>query len=376
MSLVHSSLAMAAEHVPSLKAGIAGYRQGRTHLPYFGSALLVRWAGHMDSVTISDELLGCHGLSAFMAAAVQAKDVRLESHSLVSASKADYLLHRCSAVTRLTLAGSVMPTNMPPSVTTLSAQLRADGRRSTDMDPMQCNALLYRLERLPCLSKLSLMTYNCTLLSCPIRLPQLQELQIELRVDSADVDLSWVQLQACPGYDCTVHLAVEEAAKQKAVVTQLRSLTIRTLSLSSGRPFTSVLQKMWSQLRVCSLHIKVGTEMFVYASEALQHLPKTCSKLVIETEYHSRDRDIFIHWAAVACHGMNVQITTESFASIQILHAGHAAMAALSCLQQPWQLVVQGAKSVHGLPATLATSKTYFQQNPAARDAGWADDSI
>ena len=376
VSLVHSSLAMAAEHVPSLKAGLAGYWQGRSRLPNFGSALLVRWAAHMDSVNISDDLLGCPGLAEFMAAAAQATNVRIESHSLMSAAKADYLLHRCSAVTTLTLTGSVMPTTLPPTVTTLQAQPAADERRSTDMDPLQCNALLYRLERLPCLSQLSLILYDCTLLSCPICLPQLQELQLELSVDSADMDLSWVQLQACPAFDCTVDLAVEEAAKHKAVVTQLQSLTIRTLSLFSSRPYTGVLQRMWSQLRVCSLHLMVGDKLFVHASEALQYLPASCSELVIEDDYHvSADGDIFIHWAALVGHAMKIRIIAESCTSIHFLDAGHAAMAAPSCLQQPWQLVVYGAKSVNGLPASLATGHTYLQQNAAARNAGWIDDS-
>ena len=44
-------------------------------------------------------------------------------------------------------------------------------------------------------------------------------------------------------------------------------------------------------------------------------------------------------------------------------------------MQQPWQFVVSGAKSVCGLPPSLPTNKTYFQQNAAACKAGWSDDT-
>ena len=376
---MHSRFAAAAGNLPALKLGLSGYlgSGARKVLPNFGSATLLSWAQHMPSIAISDGILGCPGLAELMAVAVRATTVRVECRSLVSSARADQLLQKCSAVTKLTLAGSVMPTHIPSTVTTLHAELGHDGLRPLKTDPWQCNALLKRAGSLPCLRHLSLdlCTSGRTYISCPVRLPHLQELNVELIVGTKEVDLSWVQLQACPALDCTVDLTVVFTAKQKAVADQLKPLAIRKLSLYSDIPFSGALQKIWSQLRVCSLHLGVGDDMFLEASGALQYLPESCTKLVIKAAEHGYDREIFINWAALVSHAMHIRLIAESYVGVQILDAGPAAMAAPSCLQQPWQLVVQGAKSVQGLPASLATGNTYFQQNAAACDAGWTDDT-
>ena len=374
--------------MPSLKAGLNLFTgQYPHHHPHprakFDSALLLRWARQVEEVILWDTGLGWHGLDEFLAAATRLTHVHMDSCSPLAAAQADRLLNACSAVTRLSLAGSCMPCNFPSTVTELQAAFRNDD--DCALHKTQCDALLYRADSLPHLEDLSL-TFDGdgripVVLTCPIQLAQLQVLYLGLDVSSVDVDLSWVQLQARPRvenetgfeFDCFVHVDMIDPAMHRAVVAQLSPFAIRELTLYLDTPFTCIIQKLWSQLNICSLILAFHDLALCAASEALQVLPLSCTRVDIEAKHLRLDRVIYISSAALFCQPANIRVTTE--ACIEIVGAGAACMTAPDRMQQPWQFVVQGAKSVHGLPPSLATNKTYFQQNAAACKAGWTDDT-
>ena len=161
--------------MPSLKSGLEvdfdGYDDHPHPLLRFDTALLLRWARHVQQVNIYDDALGGHGLYEFLTEANTVTDVHIESSSLVAAAQADRLLHACTAVKTLSLCGSFMPSCFPLSVTALRADFKDDKDGTTTMDAVQCDALLYRASRLPCLEELSIFLTGklSALLTCPIR---------------------------------------------------------------------------------------------------------------------------------------------------------------------------------------------------------------
>ena len=374
---MHSRLADAAESVPSLRAGLVGHQFNHSHsLPNFGSTLMLRWAGHMEAIDLHENLYGCFGLADFLAAAKHATTVQMHSRSLLAAAQADRLLHACKSVTSLELSGIFMPSNLASTITDLHAIFAYHTPDLNALNSVQCDALLYRADILPQLKHLSL-TFTGTIpavLTCPIQLAQLQVLNLALDVSCNELDLSWVQLQACPRLNCMICLDVSKKARHEAAVAQLSPLMIRSLALSLEVPFTSSRQQLWGQLRACSLHLKVFENSFSQASGALQILPRSCTNIVIETVEFESHQMMYISWAALVSRAANIRVITNHFVTVQILGHRHACMAT-SEMQQPWQFVVQGAKTVHGLPASLASDKTYFQQNAAAGRAGWTDET-
>ena len=377
---MHSRLAAAAENVPSLKAGLAIYSNEPPQLSSkFESALLLRWARHVEKVNVHDSTLGCHGLCEFLASATSAASIDVRSHSLLAAAQADRLLCACSAVNHLSLSGSFMPSTFPRTVTDLQVDFSRYGKPRVDaQDAVQCDALLYRAASLPCLRQLllSFSGYMPAQLTCPIKLRQLQVLYLGLlNMDSTDANLSWVQLQACPNFSCSVSLHPTNSDMHDDVVARFSPLTIKRLDLYVDIRFSCHMQKLWSQLNNCSLILSFDDMPFTTASEALQILPLSCTKVILEARNLSWDRVIYVSSTAFFSQAANIRVITESCACVEILGAGDACMAAANEMQRPWQFVVQGAKSVHGLPASLATNKTYFLQNAAACSAGWTDDT-
>ena len=194
---------------------------------------------------------------------------------------------------------------------------------------------------------------------------------------SSDIDLSWVHLQACPQFQCSLHLSETKRARHKAAVAQLSPFAMRELTLRLNVQFTPTMQKLWSQLNVRSLILasSVEDDSFSTASKALMFLPVSCTQVIIEVNNLIWRRVIYIGAAALMSQAANIHIVTEDCARVEVLGAGAACMTAANEMQQPWQIVVQGAKSVQGLPPSLATSKTYFLQNAAACKAGWTDET-
>ena len=383
VSTVHSTLAAAAESVPLLKSGLEvdfyGCDDHPRPLLRFVTALLLRWARHVQTVNVYDRALGCCGLYEFLTQADSVTDVHIESNSLLEAAQADRLLHACTAVKTLSLCGSFMPSCFPSSVTKLQADFKhgTAGAGATDA-VVQCDALLYRAGSLLCLEELSLSLTSQTsfLLTCPIQMALLQVLELRLSI-SSDINLSWVHLQACPHLQCSLYLNRTKIARHKAAVAQLSPFAIRGLTLRLNVQFTPTMQKLWSQLNVCSLILasSVDHESFSTASQALMFLPVSCTNVIIEVKDLIWHRVIYISAAALVSQAANIHIVTEDCARVEVLGAGAACMTAANEMQQPWQIVVQGAKSVQGLPPSLATSKTYFQQNAAACGAGWTDET-
>ena len=287
--------------MPSLKAGLNIFTGRHPHhdphpSPKFDSALLLRWARQVAEVVLWDPSLGCHGLREFLAEATRLTHVYIHSCSLLAAAQADRLLSACSAVTRLSLAGSCMPSRFPSTVTELQARFKSG--RDDALHRSQCDALLYRADSLPHLKDLSL-TFDGNdiktpvVLTCPIQLAQLQVLYLGLDVSTVDLDLSWVQLQARPRvenekgleFDCFVHVDTADPAMHNAVVAKLSPFSIGELTLYLAIPFTCTLQKLWSQLTVCTLILALGDMALSKASEALQILPPSCTKVEIEAEH-------------------------------------------------------------------------------------------
>ena len=363
--------------MPSLKSGlgcVGGCQNARMN---FGSALLLRWARRMEVIYLSNSVLSCHGLTDFLAAVDQDAVIQMSTSSMLEAAQADRLLHRCP-VRRLALSGSTLPSCLPSSVTDLRASFWGGLSEAAMWLSDQCNALLYRADNLPQLTDLSLCL--CTaldaptplVLTCPVQMANLQMLRLQLDL-TAQLDLSWVHLQACPNFDCIIFLGTAEFRAHDAAVAQLRGLAIRSLTLRTDVPFGRALQELWSSLRVCSFHLHLLEDAFSSAAGALQCLPRSCTNIFIEAT--ALNQVVFIRWAALVGQAANIRLITKPCATVQILGAGHACLADVTRLQQPWQLVVQGARSVYGLPAPLASDKTYFQQNAAACSADWTSDT-
>lgn len=372
---MHSKLAEAVVSMPLMRLGLGGLWSTRqSPLPNFGSALFQRWAGRMEAVCLSHSMLSCPGLPDFLAAVKHNTVVRLQTSSLIEAGQADRMLHKCT-VRRLELAGGFLPSCLPSTVTELQVSFWEVKAQPRTFQSDQCNAFLYRVDKLPQLTSLSLrMCANGPIvLRCPVRLAQLQVLHVEVHDLMAEIDLSWVHLQACPAFDCTVRFSFTNQGHHDAVLVQLQPVAIRTLSLCVAFPFSCDLQEMWSQLVVRSLHLHLLEDVLSSASGALQFLPISCTHIVIESS--AVDQVIYVRWAALIRQAANIRLITKPCATVQILGAGHACLADVTRLQQPWQLVVHGAQSVYGLPAPLASDKTYFQQNAAACSADWTSET-
>ena len=73
------------------------------------SALVLRWAGHMQGLSLYDETLALPGIAQFLSAAVTVTEIQVTCTTPVAAAQAGELLARCSSLTHLDLEGLYMP---------------------------------------------------------------------------------------------------------------------------------------------------------------------------------------------------------------------------------------------------------------------------
>ena len=77
---------------------------------------------------------------------------------------------------------------------------------------------------------------------------------------------------------------------------------------------------------------------------------------------------VFLNWGAVAKVPSSITICMHNLD----LHVLGASAAPPCFAEQPWQLLIDSAKSLHGLPPTVASGPLHFLQNSAAILEGWS----
>ena len=202
---VCSKFREAAYLIASLKLGLDTRGEHYT-LPRLDSALLLRWAGRMQSVHLYDETLSLPGIAELLSAATTLTKIELDCMSSAAAARAEELLAGCTSVTAFSLDGQFTPSSFPKNITTLSVEFSEE--IGSYWEPAQAQMLVVGISRLQQLQSLSLyfQTSQPFQLTGSGQLPRLQDLAINMYVsDEAGLDLSWIQQQrSCPSLELTV----------------------------------------------------------------------------------------------------------------------------------------------------------------------------
>ena len=90
--------------------------------------------------------------------------------------------------------------------------------------------------------------------------------------------------------------------------------------------------------------------------------------------YGVRPSSFYVAWAALSSTAASVRLHMHARASLRV--SGFEASSSIPEQHgRPWQLVVHGAESIHGLPMLgprlCVKAKHYLLQNAAACAAGW-----
>ena len=395
LSLVCSKLREAATCVASLRLGLLIGVEPR---PNLGSHLLTSWAEHLTALELflgaADATPGLHG---FLAAAkkVSAVQIDLGAH-LLNAAKADHILSKLD-ISELSVWGYWMPSFFPQTLQKLSFLIGHHylhpGHDEQHFQEAQADSVLYRLERLPHLHtlRIKLQPEFAIRLSCPVQLPSLRSLYLRFAVEdeldpaSLDYDLSWVHRQpAVTSLSFEIYLASKSIPQHAAMLKQLMGLRIDRLHLDLRGSFTHECQTLWAGLRsVQALHLQVYREAAFPPRDALNMVPGSCAKLLIEPRPYG-DTTMYINWAALSRHAANIRIDTDSryregSATFTLHLLGECDLARIQSFQQPWQLYIGSRADVFGLPnphdGRLAGSASLLQ-NAAAHAAGWTAETF
>ena len=369
----------AASLIASLKLGLDTRGEHYT-LPRLDSALLLHWAGRMQSVHLYDETLSLPGIAAFLSAAANLTNIELDCMSSAAAARAEELLAGCTSVTYMSVDGQFTPSSFPASIINLVVMFSEE--TDSEWEPAQAELLVVGLSRLQQLQSLCLdfETSQPFQLTGTSQLPRLQDLIINMRVSyEAGLDLSWIQQQkSCPSLELTVKFSELDPVCHTAVLSQLLPLKVDSLCLELEDPvFPANLQDMWSRLETGKLRVSmhgimdadwVAVALFGEASKPLQALPSCRGRIVVDYSQCQNRSDFYITWGALVRQAADVELIVGSDVRLHVLGAS---LSSLSFLKEPWQLCVRTAKSLHGLPPPQTTSGAYLLQNAAARAAGW-----
>ena len=362
LSVVCSKFRQSTLLVPALRLGLSPSAPPPSGIQ-LDSALALRYAGQMCSLSIRHDMFGVQGLAAFVATAKQVTWINCMCTSILEAAQAGFLLGQCSAITALSLSGDHMPAALPSTVTELYASFSAPSNTT------QPDALIYYAALLPQLRKLELRLSSegqaaAVSLQAPVQLPFLQCLDISgIRLSAPQIDLKWVQQQPCGKLDLDIIADTSDTGKHAAAVNHFSHMTLSCLYLDMKVTFTPELQALWSSLKIGHLTLI----MWDAALAPLQMLPRYSE---LYYEFWPPDKSpVYISWQALASRAANILSSTDGE-----LHVMGAGKSAPDHLHQPWQLGVY-ASAVYGVPASQpAVGCKYHLQNDAARAAGWTPD--
>ena len=382
-SSVCSKFSEAAALIPILKC--MDLKWSAENVKRLDSKLLLHWAKRVKGVDVSDTSIMIPGLSVFMEAS-GVTELGFYCDSPLTAAKADHLLSTVSfpALTTLNLWGFVKPNIFPLTVT----QLMADFSCSWDGQPWdstQADSLIYRCARLPALHKLFFSFENIqppddymdlVRFSCPIMLPDITYLSVMFTLnDHTEIDLNWLHRQPCAELEVRVAIVTSDPARHLAVQQQLSGLRIHSLSVMLERESCwQAAQQFWSGFTCEEAHIHLSHhKVFRQPDQALSALPVCSGQITIWSGAEIDSGRFCITWAALARRGADIAINLGVRGELYVCAPKQPAP---DSLRQPWQLMVQGARGVHGLPASQPTSRSYFLQNAAARAAGWTEQAV
>ena len=252
--------------------------------PCLGSPLLLKWARHLQQLSLRRWDYGLPGMADFLAAAARIKTIHMRCEDLLEAARADSLLASTKAVTKLTAEGPVLPSPYPPTVTELRLNIGQycctdEDETGEVWDSMLVDSLLFRASQLAQLHTLSVALTALSIkdiqFTCPVHLLGLQHLSIEFWIsDDTVIDLGWVHRQACPRLDLQIWVQTSDFEVHAAVVQQLGQLTVSSLEMEVRVDFPAALQILWASLAIAKSSWYFRYECtFSQASGALQALP-------------------------------------------------------------------------------------------------------
>ena len=302
-----------------------------------------------------------------------------------AAARVDLVLStaRFPALSKLTFWGAAKPSIIPLMLSDLSAEFT---RRSEAVpwDRSQVDSFIFCLARLPLLRTLTLSFCSkngdawmeLERVACPIQLHKLQALYVGVNIDShTRLDLEWLQRQPCSLLEVGANVFTSSLNHHSALLLQLGRLPLSHLYLTVMAAWAQPAQKLWASLAVKALRLHVRSfEAFAHPSTALAALSRCSGCTFIFAPASPAHSRLYIEWAALTRHGMDIAIDLLGSSKLHVLGAGSHAP---DHLQQPWQLLVKRARSVHGLPPSQSSGGPhYFLQNAAARAAGWAEQDM
>ena len=350
------------------------------------SRLLLGWAKHVKCMEIFDDTLPISGMNLFLEAATSMAELRIFSGTPLGAARVDHgLSTTCfTALSKLHLWGAAKPSIIPLMVSDLSAEF-ACSDEGVPWDSSQVDCFICRLARLPLLHTLSLSFYSgfgdddyveLERIACPIQLHKLQALRVNVNLHShTRLDLEWLQRQPCSLLEVGITIFTSGLAHHSALLLQLGRLEVSHLYLTVMAAWAQSAQKLWASLAVKALRLHISShKAFALPSTALAALPRCSGRTIIFAPDDSDHIRLYIDWAALTRHGADIAIDLADDRELHVLGAGCCAP---DHLQQPWQLLVKRARSVHGLPPSQSSGGPhYFLQNAAACAAGWVKQDV
>lgn len=346
------------------------------------SGLPLQWAACLTALYVRQSSLKVPGLEAFLTKAVKLEYMEVETHDALAAARADHLLSKCAPTLKdMRICGVMLPSVIPKTLSCLSAQLLdpEHGFHMSGWNDTRIEALLFKLSKLPALQTVCLdFDTEHISLDSNDNLRRLEHLSITLRIRKVlSVGLSWVQVQSCSDLSVRIIINDSELVRNRLVQAELEEMKLLRLSLDVCAEWDWGLQRMWSRLSTQILDISVEVPLCVGTSAApLQFLPSFEEAIVYLAKCKPAQVDFHVCWALLTHKPASIVIMA---ADLKLLVHG-ADLSDIEHMQQPWQLLVCGASSIVGLPASTSSnasdSPARWQswQNAAARAAGWTGD--
>ena len=337
--------------------------------------LLLPWAEQMQALKLCDEACHVDGPPRFLAAATGLTSLDLWCDREKTAGLADYLMSKCSSVTKLRLYGRVQPCIYPLSVSRLTVRFQPLHDEPFQDEAQPANVIC-RAERLPLLRDLSLEQYGArqVILQCPVNLHRLDRLFVKfvLCAGTTFLNLSWLWRQPCHHLELEVVSLSQDCALMASLVQQAGPLKLSSLALELHTTFDARLQELWHRFTPGRFRwIVHHPTAFDNPADALQTLPACSPETTIEFPAgHTGPR--FVEWDALASHAGRIRLVMQPRMRL-LISQPHSCKSFPDHLSQPWQLVVVGDCDVVGLLDSQPTEFAYFLQNAAARATGWTD---
>ena len=329
------------------------------------SPLLLSWVAQAGRLDLYDSAHNTPGLAELLAAAVRMTSLCTECTNLVAAAEADHLISKCCSLIKLRLSGTFLPSIFPEALEELRVCV------GDKFDPRQVNALLYHCTRLPHLQLLRLGV-ACTQpvrLTCAAQLRKLHSLGIGITLTDAVVSLKWALAQPCTFLDFWVRGMTNKVDSQTALVQQLATVRMHTLTLEMNVQYTAAMQALWAKVQTGSFTLLARSTQ----ESVLLHMLPCCGIAVLDSSQPSSSPPaVCIRWAALIRYASVITVRLATSTKLHVTGCELTA-ATIDQLQRPWQLIVFGGAGVHGLPASQPTRHAYFVQNAAAQAAGWTD---